>query len=1704
MRRICALVLVAIFSLQTTASAASPGQLHGPNMQPLVSAIEGSQIFAVLTGHESRYAAINAPAPSPAPKHTPMAVHPPVFNYHAEARTLMSGNARIVSGEPKHPMYPWQFQAESGSAQTSARHARAATPMPRATAAARVTASRATMRPMVAPTATPSAPPTTGINRWWDYEEGAIPGVGKYMVNVGTGNLLVQANDVDIPERGIDLAFRRTYNSQSLHDAANDDGSVQSNFGDGWTNTFDAHLGASGGTTSGVANIVSVYDIDGARYDYTFSSTTTGGGAIYSPPAGMQGTTLNYDGSCSVYWTKKTGTQYVFYAPFATGCNTTSDTGSFGRIIYIFGRNSNNYLHFVYSWNGNDSSSDNLSSIAVTHSDGQSLTLEFGKFSGSSHAELAHVVRPDGDTVDFYYDTTTGTHLTEVDQPGHGSGGLYSQYAYYGSSDQLNYVCSPRYVAAYNAGTNDGGCTLFSFAATDINGVTNNNVTTGAWDWVWANFAPPDGTGSSLQPTLNNGYYYQDSRTFAYSSAPSSNSTWETWMTDTDGHSTQYFVDAAGRLTQQDDYIGSSQVTWLIRTNSWDANNDLTSTIDPRGYGLSGTPNPYETDYAYDANGNTLAVALPAVTTSAGSLRPTSTYAYDSYNNVLSYCDPVYNTSNNWYNPANSPPVCPTSGIGDGYTVYSWSETDTNEPFGYLTDTYTPLGYHRSVAYSTSSQGGDFGLPTSVTGAPYRQNDNTVRTPTQTFTYDSYGDLATYNKGNGSWTLAYDVLHRTVSREDPDNVTNYTCYNADSTVALARSASQYAADGSVSCASVTPSSSAGVSYSYDQDGNTVSEEHHHACLALSGCQAGITAKWYDGADRLVEVRQPQDGNDAYAFAWMTRYIYDISQGQPQSINGGATNFPAYGNLYKTQECIQSTSVQLAGPTTSNIATPAPPSNTPTAPSYSNSCSFQDLRGNTFDALDRSQTKYEVAAGTSPEQTSVYDSNGEYGLLSEKTNPTGQTDTLSYDDDGHLSAEAFTDGVTPNRNFTYDPDGREVSLTSATMGTQTRTFDADGRLTSASDPASEQDPGTITYGYYPDGMRSSLSLTVPSLSFNQSNLFEYSYRADGQRSSLVTAIGAGNNTFSWTYSNAGRELSQSDPLVGMTTVNSIGVTEYTIATKTLAYDTYGRLSSLSLPRGMNPKGSIEYDLEDAEVSSTYASAATPVLQHTTRNELSGVNQTSQYANGVSCTTVGETCTFDSRSGEMLQQQALVTPSGGSPFYAVHAYTYDAAGRETADTLTCGSAAPLQGTRAYDTDNHIIAQNIPTSFSSNNSCTTQSPNAPNPEALSYSWAADGRLANFATTQYTGGTPPSTTNASAAHWDGDDLLYVSLEGVGIELYVEKLGWLTQSSNGVWTVVVYDRDQTGTAVDRHGGTSGSTTAGFSQLTLDVVHLYGNAHAACKGGIMSGIACSGVTTNPIAATAGGASCAVPPTTNQECASAPTTGNPILDASREDGYFDGTLSLQGVRAYDPNLNQWTTPDAYSGDVHDPMSQHPYMWNNNNPVQYSDPTGYCIEDGCVGEGLVAAAVVEGGAELLAAGADAVGEAGVAAGARATAAGVARVATTAAAAGRALAGNVTQGVYKFSTSVAGAVKTYVGKSVNVGVRLAQHIRSGKLAPEHFSSAVAVPIQGGTAALSAAEQQSMDELGGIGGGQLANKINAVAGGSSATNTSASLPHP
>ncbi len=546
-------------------------------------------------------------------------------------------------------------------------------------------------------------------------------------------------------------------------------------------------------------------------------------------------------------------------------------------------------------------------------------------------------------------------------------------------------------------------------------------------------------------------------------------------------------------------------------------------------------------------------------------------------------------------------------------------------------------------------------------------------------------------------------------------------------------------------------------------------------------------------------------------------------------------------------------------------------------------------------------------------------NGEYGLTCTKTNPLNQQDTLTYDADGNLASETFTD-TTPARSFGYDPDGHPTSLISSTLGTASRTYDANGRLATASDSSRELDPGITTYGYYGDGLRASLSLSVPVLSFSQSNLFTYSYRPDGERSSLVSALGSasgtGAGTFAWSYTNAGRELSQTDPLTG-----SNPTSKYPLVTKTFTYDGYGRVSGLTLPRGANPFSGYTYDLDDGDLAYSISGVNCCWYSPSTRNEIPGSNAIDgQYANGAVCTTIAGTsggqCTFDARSGEMLAQQQPY----GSGYIATHTYGYDAAGRETSDTEICGSTAEGTATRSYDTDNHITGQAIPQMFDPGFSCGSTS----NQTALSYTWGADGHLANFTNTQYVSGVAYPTTYS--AHWDGNDVLYVAFNGI-VYIYIEKLGYTTKQTNGAWYPAVYDRDQTGTTVNLHLAETG-TTAGFTFLTADNVHTF---LGQCKGGGMGSEGTCSQSQLPPNPSVGGPS-------DQNIAS---ISAPPLDAKREDGYFDGTIAIQGVRAYDPNMNQWTAPDAYSGDVHDPMSQHPYMWNDNNPVQYLDPSGYAV-------------------------------------------------------------------------------------------------------------------------------------------------------------------
>lgn len=319
-------------------------------------------------------------------------------------------------------------------------------------------------------------------------------------------------------------------------------------------------------------------------------------------------------------------------------------------------------------------------------------------------------------------------------------------------------------------------------------------------------------------------------------------------------------------------------------------------------------------------------------------------------------------------NPSPAPAACPStaSTSGTGATVYAWNST-TNEPFGELTNTYTPMGYEVTIGYQPGSQGGaDYGLPTSVVGETFTQtgdNANPTHADQQNFFYDGRGNISAYGMGNGTWNLTYDSLNRTIVRQDPDGRSSYVCYYPDDSTRFTETTYQHYKDGSAANASnCNPTGTAYyVGYTYDADGNVSTEQHRHGGQFQSASSTptdgtpGASEKYYDGLDRLVEVVQAYDSTaDIYTKPWITRYLYDLTQngtrGSGLAYSGTSIGL-AYGNLYKTQEYLPS------GGATINAAfcTPNPCSVT--------NNTFVDIRGQRFDGLDRMAGKYTTVQGT---------------------------------------------------------------------------------------------------------------------------------------------------------------------------------------------------------------------------------------------------------------------------------------------------------------------------------------------------------------------------------------------------------------------------------------------------------------------------------------------------------------------------------------------------------------------------------------------------------------------------------------------------------------------------------------------------------------------------------------------------------------------
>ncbi len=443
-------------------------------------------------------------------------------------------------------------------------------------------------------------------------------------------------------------------------------------------------------------------------------------------------------------------------------------------------------------------------------------------------------------------------------------------------------------------------------------------------------------------------------------------------------------------------------------------------------------------------------------------------------------------------------------------------------------------------------------------------------------------------------------------------------------------------------------------------------------------------------------------------------------------------------------------------------------------------------------------------------------------------------------------------------------------------------------------------------------------------------FQYDYRSDGD---LVTAVASytASQSYSWTYTARGRVLTLTDPYTGM----AVPQPQYWPAglhynAKTYAYDNYGRINSVEMPWGQYYY-KFAYDAEglvksfDGYGLPGYVAAQTQYTNYDKRGDIweqyfttldgpntgwAGVSSMPGFeqhdANGFmvpGVTQLAGTSTavsWDAKTGALLSRgyHKTLPKCGGE----LTNFGYDNAGRQSSgsdgfcDEL--GSSENGSFTKTYDAEDHLIGHAL-NNFDVGDfpACGINRNNAPSGSfaTRTISWGPNGH--------------PIQMGGMWLHWDGDTLLYTSKSsGSTIEdIKLGLLGDITPGVNGD-QIAVSDRDSNGMYVNQHNNT------GFAAWSPS--HPY---RESCTPGVYPN--------GP-----------VPPWSNSN-SGVVVFGNYAISEPGTDGIYDGYDVIQGVRAYDPQTSGWTTPDAFAGFLHDPISQKPYMWNRNNPTLYSDPSGF---------------------------------------------------------------------------------------------------------------------------------------------------------------------
>ncbi|MCP9489713.1 MAG: polymorphic toxin type 24 domain-containing protein [Solirubrobacteraceae bacterium MAG38_C4-C5] len=769
--------------------------------------------------------------------------------------------------------------------------------------------------------------------------------------------------------------------------------------------------------------------------------------------------------------------------------------------------------------------------------------------------------------------------------------------------------------------------------------------------------------------------------------------------------------------------------------------------------------------------------------------------------------------------------------------------------------------------------------------------------------YDAQANLVKTTDPNGrAWSYAYDAQGNVTKATDP----------------LGRSTA-YAYDAKRNVTALTLASGRVASYGYDARSNLVSIKRPHSETG----QTQAMALAYDGLGQLSAVTDPLDRT------W--RYGYN-AQGDQTSATSPAGRKTT--SSYDQHSWLVS-SVSARGNVSG--ADPAAFRTSYTRDAYGRETAVRD-------PLGKSMTMVYDAVGNVTDTT---DRDGRltrsaYDLADRPTQVTrgdGSVLKTAYDALGQVASQ--TDGLGRTTSYTRDQLGR-VTASSDPLGRKTTSvYDRGGRRTSLRDPAGR----TTAYGY-DDADR----LTSMRYSSGTPTDSTFTYDVDGRLTAMTDATG--RSTYS--YDSLGRMVASTNPrgqklgygydlgdqitslaypqaLTALNKTTGAGLVPVATGTVRRGYDQDGHLTSVAdwlgnttrfgydadgnlarterpnntqATRTTDPNGLVT-DLADTATASTVLQAATPrsdagLLASTSESGAAGAPaQRFGYDGAQRLSAAGPDAT---RNYAYDAADNPTTLPGGTT------QTFDAANQLTTITAADGT----QTTLTYDSEGNRRSSNESVTTNSGVDGGVQDPDMGTSSRYGYDQADQltsyqgpdhARPGKVATAQYaydaTGLRQTKTVNNSQTTqtWDRSGPMPVVLTDGPTAYITGPDGKPIQQTLQDDTVRYYHHDA-----------HGSTRALTNQTASVVAKYTYDAHG-----------------NPTS----------PPTTAE---------NPFTYDSQ---YTDRETGLQYLRAryYDPTTAQFLTRDPITA-----QTRAPYTYANNNPTNYSDPTGL-ISIGDIGGALL---------------------------------------------------------------------------------------------------------------------------------------------------------